>query len=201
MIGSSTASYRFNETFIHNHCGSIKIFDLTNYEGTESTIPHIIKIDGKLIYEINCVRNIENNIIDKFLIHQSTGIFPRRILGKRLNSRFGSSLHIPSATKNVQNSLLVGSPRHSKTNKLGMGEGTVYSFSDFPLGIPSDNCGQAGEAPCPEESANLICVPDDGDERSLFGFSIISTESYIFVSAPKSSTYARQSGVIYVYER
>ena len=46
VIGSSTASYRFNESFVHNHCGAIKIFDLTDYNGSEFTIPQIVKIDG-----------------------------------------------------------------------------------------------------------------------------------------------------------
>ena len=81
-----------------------------------------------------------------------------------------------------------------------MGEGAVYSFTDFFFGTMSDNCEEIDEAPCPEKWADLNYVPDDGDERSLFGFSIISTDSYNFISAPKSSTYARQSGVIYVYK-
>ena len=125
-------------------------------------------------------------------------------LGKRLNSRFGSSVHIASDLRfnnNTKNNLLVGSPRHSKTNSLGMGDGAVYSFSDFFLGTISDNCEEIYEAPCPEKWADLNYVPDDGDERSLFGFSIISTDNYNFISAPKSSTYARQSGVIYVFKK
>ena len=81
-----------------------------------------------------------------------------------------------------------------------MGDGAVYSFSDFFLGTISDNCEEIYEAPCPEKWADLNYVPDDGDERSLFGFSIISTDNYNFISAPKSSTYARQSGVIYVFK-
>ena len=81
-----------------------------------------------------------------------------------------------------------------------MGEGAVYSFTDFSLGTMSDNCEEIDEAPCPEKWADLNYVPDEEDERSLFGFSIISTDNYNFISAPKSSTYARQSGVIYVYK-
>ena len=49
IIGSSTASYKFNESFVHNHCGAIKIFDLTDYSEPEFTIPQIIKIDGMKI--------------------------------------------------------------------------------------------------------------------------------------------------------
>ena len=101
----------------------------------------------------------------------------------------------------VENSLLVGAPRHSKSNSLGMGEGTAYKFSKFFLGTMSNECEEFDQAPCPEESADLIYPPDDGDERSLFGHTIISTNGYEFVSAPKSSSYARQSGVIYVYKK
>ena len=81
-----------------------------------------------------------------------------------------------------------------------MGDGTVYTFSNFFLGTMSDKCKESDTAPCPEESADLNYVPDEGDERSLFGQAIASTKVHNFVSAPKSSTYARQSGVIYVYK-
>ena len=125
------------------------------------------------------------------------------VSGKRLNSRFGASLHIssnPQSNNTSQNTLLIGSPRHSNSNTLGMGDGTVYTFSNFFLGTMSDKCKESDTAPCPEESADLNYVPDEGDERSLFGQAIASTKIHNFVSAPKSSTYARQSGVIYVYK-
>ena len=82
-----------------------------------------------------------------------------------------------------------------------MGDGTVYTFSSFSLGTMSGNCEESDATPCPEESADLNYLPDEGDERSLFGQAIASTKSHNFVSAPKSSKYARQSGVIYVYKK
>jgi hypothetical protein len=82
-----------------------------------------------------------------------------------------------------------------------MGPGAVYSFSKFFPGKMTETCQETDfeSPPCPEELADVMYTPDGGDERSLFGHTLASSENNLFISAPKSSTYSRQSGVIYVY--
>ena len=84
-----------------------------------------------------------------------------------------------------------------------MGSGVVYGFSKLRPGTITDTCQEMDfdTPPCPDEWADAMYTPEEGDERSLYGQTISSTKSKIFISAPKSSTYSRQSGVIYVYEK
>ena len=83
-----------------------------------------------------------------------------------------------------------------------MGSGAVYSFSKLFPGTITETCKKTNydSPPCPEEWAETIYTPDEGDVQSLFGRELAFTNNRLFVSAPKSSMYSRQSGVIYVYE-
>lgn len=103
--------------------------------------------------------------------------------------------------------LLIGAPRyHEKANAL-QEEGAVFVLSkstSLPLGDVTEICQDGQKAPCLENWIESTLVPPMGEKRSHFGHKIQPVfrgpNEFISVSAPKSSRFAQQGGIVYIYK-
>ena len=90
-----------------------------------------------------------------------------------------------------------------------MESGAVFGFSLTELqnvdNPTTENCGITSSNPCPEDVAEDVITSPDSEARSQFGHALgtISGDSgsrFILISAPKSSRYTNQAGIVYVYK-
>lgn len=87
--------------------------------------------------------------------------------------------------------------------------GAVFGFGSESLtseNPTTENCSLGSAKPCPTDVADDVITSPDDEQRSQFGHSVKTVSDpenrnrYILVSAPKSSRWAAQSGVVHVFK-